>query len=67
MYFGGTGWHTDILDQVANAGKLKFWSANGNVTLQKNVFLRAEYEFAADADQGADPDDAWSVSLNYKF
>ena len=67
MYFGGTGWHTDILDQVANAGKLKFWSANGNVTLQKNVFLRAEYEFAADADQGADPDGAWSVSLNYKF
>ena len=67
MYFGGTGWHTDILDAVADAGKLKFWSANGNVTLQKNVFLRAEYEFAADADQGADPDDAWSVSLNYKF
>ena len=67
MYFGGTGWHTDILDAVAAAGKLKFWSANGNVTLQKNVFLRAEYEFAADADQGADPDDAWSVSLNYKF
>ena len=67
MYFGGTAWHTDILDAVAAAGKLKFWSANGNVTLQKNVFLRAEYEFAADADKGADPDDAWSVSLNYKF
>ena len=67
MYFGGTAWHTDILDAVDAAGKLKFWSANGNVTLQKNVFLRAEYEFAADADQGADPDDAWSVSLNYKF
>ena len=67
MYFGGTAWHTDILDAVAAAGKLKFWSANGNVTLQKNVFLRAEYEFAADADQGEDPDDAWTVSLNYKF
>jgi hypothetical protein len=67
MYFGGTVWHTDILDAVAPAKQLKFWSANGNVTLQKNVFLRAEYEFAADADQGADPDDAWSVSLNYKF
>ena len=67
VYLGGTSWHTDILDAVADAGKLKFWSANGNVTLQKNVFLRAEYEFAADADQGADPDDAWSVSLNYKF
>lgn len=67
MYFGGTAWHTDILDAVDAAGKLKFWSANGNVTLQKNVFLRAEYEFATDADQGADPDDAWTVSLNYKF
>ncbi len=67
MYFGGTAWHTDILDAVDKAGKLKFWSANGNVTLQKNVFLRAEYEFAADADQGADPDDAWTVSLNYTF
>ena len=67
VYLGGTSWHTDILDAVADAGKLKFWSAIGNVTLQKNVQLRAEYEFAADADQGADPDDAWTVSLNYKF
>ena len=67
VYLGGTSWHTDILNAVADAGKLKFWSAIGNVTLQKNVQLRAEYEFAADADQGADPDDAWTVSLNYKF
>ena len=67
VYLGGTSWHTNILDAVADAGKLKFWSAIGNVTLQKNVQLRAEYEFAADADQGADPDDAWTVSLNYKF
>jgi len=67
VYLGGSSWHTNILDAVADAGKLKFWSAIGNVTLQKNVQLRAEYEFAADADQGADPDDAWTVSLNYKF
>ena len=67
VYLGGGSWHTNILDAVADAGKLKFWSAIGNVTLQKNVQLRAEYEFAADADQGADPDDAWTVSLNYKF
>ena len=67
VYVGATGWQTNILDAVANAGKLKFWNAMGDVTLAKNVQLHAEYAFAADADQGADPDDAWSVSLNYKF
>ena len=67
VYFGGTGWHTDILDQVAAANNLTFWSAIANVTLQKNVQLNARYAFAADAEKGADPDDAWAVSLNYKF
>ena len=67
VYFGGTGWQTNMLDAVANAGKLKFWNAMGDVTLAKNVQLHAEYAFAADADKGADPDDAWTVSLNYKF
>ena len=67
VYFGGTAWHTDILDQVAAAKNLTFWSAIANVTLQKNVQLNARYAFAADAEKGADPDDAWAVSLNYKF
>ena len=67
VYLGATGWQTNILDAVANAKQLKFWNAMGDVTLAKNVQLHAEYAFAADADQGADPDDAWSVSLNYKF
>ncbi|WP_444216182.1 S-layer homology domain-containing protein [Dialister hominis] len=67
VYLGATGWQTNILDAVANAGKLKFWNAMGDVTLAKNVQLHAEYAFAADADKGADPDDAWTVSLNYKF
>ena len=67
VYFGGTGWQTNMLDAVANAGKLKFWNAMGDVTLAKNVQLHAEYAFAADADKGADPDDAWTVSLNYTF
>ena len=44
-----------------------FWYAAGDVTLQKNVTLHAEYAFAADADKGEDPDDQWTVSLNYKF
>ena len=67
VYFGGTAWHTDILGQVKNANNLTFWSAIANVTLQKNVQLNARYAFAADAEKGADPDDAWAVSLNYKF
>jgi hypothetical protein len=67
VYQGATGWQTNILDAVYNAKQLKFWSAIGDVTLQKNVQLHAEYAFAADADKGDDPDDAWTVSLNYKF
>ena len=67
VYVGANGWQTNILDAVANAGKLKFWNAMGDVTLAKNVQLHAEYAFAADADKGEDPDDAWTVSLNYKF
>ena len=67
VYIGATGWQTNILDAVANAKQLKFWNAMADVTLQKNVQLHAEYAFAADADQGSDPDDAWTVSLNYKF
>ena len=67
VYLGDTGWQTNILDAVYNADRLKFWNAMGDVTLAKNVQLHAEYAFAADADKGADPDDAWTVSLNYKF
>ena len=67
VYLGASGWQTNILDAVYDAGKLKFWNAMADVTLQKNVQLHAEYAFAADADKGDDPADAWTVSLNYKF
>ena len=69
VYFGGTGWQTNILDgfTLTDANKLKFWSAIGDVVLQKNVTLHGEYAFAAKADGADDPDDAWTVSLNYKF
>jgi hypothetical protein len=67
VYLGATGWQTNILDAVAPAHQLKFWNAMGDVTLQKNVQLHAEYAFAADADRGDDPDDSWTVSLNYTF
>ena len=76
VYFGGSVFLTDMLKNLtgkagyADATNLKFWNAMANVTLQKNVQLHAEYAFAADAKDsatGEDPDDAWTVSLNYKF
>ena len=79
-YFGGGTWHNDMLKNlakftvdkdknvgVAGATNLTFWTAIANVTLQKNVQLHAEYAFAADAENAVDPDDSWTVSLNYKF
>ena len=73
-YFGGGTWHNDMLKNLNNtkyilADNLTFWTALANVTLQKNVQLHAEYAFAADAEgtNGVDPDDSWTVSLNYKF
>ena len=83
-YFGGTGLNTDILDTLATGGKadkadkdgnqvsryeeIKFWNAIAEVTLMQNVYLHAEYAFAAEG-EGAegDPDDTWMVSLNYVF
>ena len=82
VYFGGSVWHNDMLknltgadiDKVAGtkyleAKNLTFWNILANVTLQKNVQLHAEYAFGADAEgtNGVDPDDSWTVSLNYKF
>ena len=73
-YFGGGTWHNDMLKNLNNskyieADNLTFWNVLANVTLQKNVQLHAEYAFAADAEgtNGVDPDDSWTVSLNYKF
>ena len=66
---GMTGLQTTPLNFLANATNVTFWNAIANVTLQKNVQLHAEYAFAADAEgtNGVDPDDSWTVSLNYKF
>ena len=68
--YGGknaTGLQTDILDYLGNAPNLTFWNAMANVTLAKNVQLHGEYAFAADAEGQSDENDAWTVSLNYKF
>ena len=66
---GMTGLQTTPLNFLANATNVTFWNAIANVTLQKNVQLHAEYAFSADAEgtNGVDPDDSWTVSLNYKF
>ena len=66
-YFGGTGIGTDMLGNLKGDNELKFWNLGTDVTLAKNVQLHGEYAFAADLDKGDDPDDAWTVSLNYKF
>lgn len=76
-YFGGTGLNTDILDTLLTGGKdasqyeeIKFWNAIAEVTLMQNMYLHAEYAFAAEADGETgegDPDDTWMVSLNYVF
>ena len=68
-YFGGTGLGTDMLKNLKAGDQIKFWNVGADVTLQKNVQLHAEYAFGADAEgtNGVDPDDSWTVSLNYKF
>ena len=77
-YFGGTGLQTNVLDAFWDAAtnkddvaasNLKFWNVMADVALQKNVSLHAEYAFDVNADGAgaSDPDDAWTVSLNYKF
>ena len=65
---------TDAADNLYNgewdyngASEVTFWNAIAEVTLMQNMYLHAEYAFAADADQGEDPDDTWTVSLNYVF
>ena len=81
MYLGGAGLQTDILDTLNYSGKkygavayydeIKFWNAIAEVTLMQNMYLHAEYAFAADGDGAeyavGDPDDTWTVSLNYVF
>lgn len=73
VYFGGTGLQTNALtyltDKDYKAKNVTFWNAIANVTLQKNVQLHAEYAFDVDTEKAASDktQDAWTVSLNYKF
>ena len=67
MFLGCTA--LDMGDQLgyANDTNVKFWVAKAGVAVQKNVELDAYYNFAAKADEGADPDDTWGIELNYAF
>lgn len=76
MYYGGTGLQTDVINVLnkfdasgnyVGATNVSYWNAIGEVVLAQNTYLHAEYAFAADAEGAADPDDSWTVSLNYKF
>ena len=72
MYFGdkATGLQTDVLKYLGDAQgpvKVKFWNAIADVALMKNVYLHGEYAFDVDTDDVGNEDDAWTVSLNYKF
>ena len=73
VYFGGTGLQTNALaylsDKDYKAKNVTFWNAIANVTLQKNVQLHAEYAFDVDTEKATSDktQDAWTVSLNYKF
>ena len=59
----------DMGDQLdyASDTNVKFWVAKLGVAVQKNVELDAYYNFAAKADEGADPEDTWGIELNYAF
>ena len=80
VYLGGAGNQTDMLKTLNNGNgltnkddygkydEIKYWQAIAEVTLMQNTYLHAEYAFAADGDGGeGDPDDTWTVSLNYVF
>ena len=67
VYFGGTGLGTNALDYLKVADNVTFWNAVAKVALMKNVYLQGEYAFDVDAKDVKDEDDAWTVSLNYKF
>ena len=68
-FFGGTGLQAHNLKAIQNDGskEQKYWNAIANVTLQKNVQLHAEYAFAGEDQDDKDLNDAWTLSLNYKF
>ena len=65
---GGYTYDVSALDALSDASRVKFWNAQADVTLAKNVRLHGEYDFDVNTDgTTTDYDDLATVSLNYVF
>ena len=68
-YFGGSTYTAFPASSLLNVDS-KFWLANADVVLAKNIRLHGEYAFNVktdDSDDSVDYDDLATVSLNYNF
>ena len=65
-YFGGSTYTAFPASSLLNVDS-KFWLANADVVLAKNVRLQGEYAFNVKTDDSVDYDDLATVSLNYNF
>ena len=65
-YFGGSTYTAFPASSLLNVDS-KFWLANADVVLAKNVYLHGEYAFNVKTDDSVDYDDLATVSLNYNF
>ncbi|WP_301883130.1 S-layer homology domain-containing protein [Dialister invisus] len=65
-YFGGSTYTAFPASSLLNVDS-KFWLANADVVLAKNVCLHGEYAFNVKTDDNVDYDDLATVSLNYNF
>ena len=65
-YFGGSTYTAFPASSLLNVDS-KFWLANADVVLAKNVRLHGEYAFNVKTDNRVDYDDLATVSLNYNF
>ena len=65
-YCGGSTYTAFPASSLLNVDS-KFWLANADVVLAKNVRLHGEYAFNVKTDDSVDYDDLATVSLNYNF
>ena len=65
-YIGGSTYTAFPASSLLNVDS-KFWLANADVVLAKNVRLHGEYAFNVKTDDNVDYDDLATVSLNYNF
>ena len=65
-YIGGSTYTAFPASSLLNVDS-KFWLANADVVLAKNVRLHGEYAFNVKTDNSVDYDDLATVSLNYNF